>query len=65
MSATIDNRPQSLTPRRADIEDVDISDPPPLMDSDNDEVRVAAPLPLSPTLKSPVPPTNSASDDSI
>lgn len=57
-----DDGPRHLTSRQADIEEgVDASDLLTLMDLDNEEMLIDAPLPLSPVLHTPVPPTTPTS----
>ena len=60
--ATADDEPRHLTSRQADIEEgVDVSDLLALMALDNDEMLTGDPLPLSPILHTPVPPTTPTS----
>lgn len=58
------SEPQPSILRQADIEGVDISDLPTLIDLDNDEMLTDDPLPLSLTPQPPVHPTSSTFDNS-
>lgn len=59
-SATADDEPQHLTLRQAVIEGEDISDLLALTDSNNGEMLMGDPLPLSPTSPSPHAPTTAS-----